>query len=148
MAPNTPKTGYEQYRKVQTQTGSRADLVLMLYQGAIRFMNQALAKLDTNDIEGIHNTLVRAQDIILELEMTLDIKAGGTMASRLADLYRYCLSLLVDANMKKVSSPVIEAKQIIQELESAWAEALKQSLSQKKRASTKTEVGILPPVGT
>ena len=57
------------------------------------------------------------------------------MASSLADLYRYCLGLLVDANMKKVSSPVIEAKQIIQELESAWAQALKENLSQKKRAS-------------
>ena len=127
MAQSSIKSGHEQYRKVQAQTGSRADLVLMLYQGSIRFMNRALAKLDANDIEATHNALLRAQDIILELQATLDLEIGGQMASSLADLYRYCVELLIDANLKKVAVPIIEAKRLIQELESAWEDALKQN---------------------
>lgn len=125
MVQSSIKSGHEQYRKIQAQTGSRADLVLMLYQGSIRFMNRALAKLDANDIEGTHNALIRAQDIISELQSTLDLEIGGQMASHLSELYKYCVGLLIDGNMQKQAAPIIEAKRLIQELEGAWEEALK-----------------------
>ncbi len=127
MAQSYLKSGHEQYRKVQAQTGSRADLVLMLYQGAIRFMNRALAKLDAEDIEGTHNALIRAQQILNELKATLNHAVGGEISSGLDGVYDYCVQRLIDANVSKEADPVLEVKQLIQQIAGAWEEALQQA---------------------
>lgn len=125
MAQPTLKMPFEQYRRVQAETSSGADLVLLLYQGAIRFMNRALAALDANNVEGAHNALVRAQDILRELQVTLNHQAGGELAAGLASIYDYCVQRLIEANIRKAPEPVSEVKRIVQELAAAWEEAMR-----------------------
>lgn len=125
MAQTPLKLPFDQYRRVQTETGSGADLVLLLYQGCVRFLNRAQMAIEGKNVEGAHNALIRAQDILRELQSTLNYDAGGALATSLEGIYGYCLLRLVEANMSKTIEPVIEVKRLIGELASAWEEAMR-----------------------
>ena len=81
------RSGYKQhnqYNQVQIKTANKGKLIVMLYQGAIRFMNRALLLIEKKDMEGKGNSLIRAQDIILELLYSLDqslLDQGDELAS-------------------------------------------------------------------
>ena len=86
------KGAYKQYNQVQIKTANRGKLIVMLYQGAIRFMKKAILHLEQKDMEGKGNALIRAQDIILELIYALDqesLDRGDELASNLQRLYLY-----------------------------------------------------------
>ena len=119
------KSPYDQYRKVQAETGSGADLVLMLYQGAVRFMNRGIAAIERRKIEDAHGALLRAQDIMRELQASLNHEAGGDLANGLFSLYQYCVDRLIEANLRKDAEPVREVRALVQELLSAWEQAMR-----------------------
>jgi flagellar protein FliS len=121
--PNTnDKT--KEYLKTQIQTASREQLVLMLYDGAIRFSDQARDKIVASDFEGAHELLIRAQNIVLELLYALDRKTGGDVAENLASLYTYCYNRLVEANVHHVPEKVNESNSVLKGLREAWAQAI------------------------
>ena len=94
--------GYNQYSQVQIKTANKGKLIVMLYQGAIRFMKKALLLIEKKDMEGKGNCLIRAQDIILELLYALDqkmIDSGDELAFNLQRLYLYSYRRLVQANL-------------------------------------------------
>jgi flagellar protein FliS len=122
MAGKTDKT--REYLKTQVQTASREQLVLMLYDGAIRFSEQAKERLSVADHEGAHGLLIKAQNIILELLYALDRKTGGQVADNLASLYTYCYNRLVEANIHHVPGKVDESNSIMKGLREAWAQAI------------------------
>lgn len=102
---------------------SSEELVLMLYDGAIRFMDQAKEKI--GDAEARHNLLIRAQNVVLELLYALDRKSGGAVAENLAGLYTYTYQRLVEANVMGDAEKITEAREIIAKLREAWASAVK-----------------------
>ncbi len=122
---------WESYQHISLETASPGKLVLMLYEGAIKFLGQALTGFDYEDPlmmnQTIHNNLVRAQDIITELNSTLNIEAGGELAKVLRDLYIYMGNRLWDSNFKKERSGIEEVILRITELKEAWAEMLNQN---------------------
>ena len=125
-----------QYRKTQIDTASPEDLVLMLYDGALRFLGQALDGFAQNDHEQVNNNLVRTQAIIGELLSTLDHERGGDIAKNLARLYLFFLDRLADANVRKDPEPARAVKPLIEELRNTWAEAMKKHLQSNPSQAT------------
>lgn len=122
-------------RTYQTQailTASPGQLVLMLYDGALRFLAQAHAALegDKNDwrrFEVVNRNIQRAQNIVAELKGTLNHEAGGAVAANLEQLYDYHLRRLYEANVKKDVAIVTEVEGLLRELRDAWAQMLRET---------------------
>ncbi|MDF2595235.1 MAG: flagellar protein FliS [Clostridia bacterium] len=114
---------YQQYKENSILTASPGELTLMLYNGAIKFCNQAEEAIEKKDVEASHMYIVRTQDIIDELELTLDIKYP--ISQEMAKLYDFIRTLLVDANIKKDAAKVKEARELIKEFRDVWQEVIK-----------------------
>ena len=116
---------YEAYAQQATTTASPAQLVLMLYDGALARIEAARDALDRSsaDLETAHEALTRAQRIVRELQVTLDHERGGDVAKNLAGLYGYALDQLVDANVRKTVAPLDEAAATIRPLRDAWEQS-------------------------
>jgi flagellar protein FliS len=119
--------GYAQYRMVTTQTGGPGDLLLQLYQAAIRNLGQARTAIENGDVADAHHHLVRAQEIIGELKRTLDHERGGEIAERLAALYLYMHQRLIFANVHKDIEPVDEIRGLLRQLLAAWQVAVRET---------------------
>ncbi|MHC4915849.1 MAG: flagellar export chaperone FliS [Planctomycetota bacterium] len=114
----------KEYLRTQIQTASREQLVLMLYDGAIRFSDQARDRIAGKDFEGAHRLLIRAQNIVLELLYALDRKTGGEVADNLASLYTYCYNRLVEANVHHLPEKIDESNSVLKGLRDAWVQAM------------------------
>ena len=113
---------YQQYRATKVSTASPVDLVVMLYQGVVRFTRAGIEATERGDVQAAHKGFVRAQDIIAELVSTLDHDRGGEVAKQLLALYDYAFRRLVEANCKKDVVPAREVIQIFRDLGMAWQE--------------------------
>jgi flagellar protein FliS len=117
-----PLNPYQKYRATKVETAGQVDLVVMLYQGAVRFTRVAIDALERNDLKAAHTNLVRAQDIVVELLGSLNRDAGGQIAGQLASVYDYCFRRLVAANVQKDAAPAREVVGILRDLGTAWQE--------------------------
>lgn len=112
--------GINKYAKVQIMTSDRVRIIIMLYEGAIRFNRNAVAAIEKGNIEERCNYINRTMDIIHELVNSLDIEKGGEIALNLAKLYEYSLSQLVQANLKNDASCIDIVTKILAELKQGW----------------------------
>ena len=119
----------QSYRQISLETAPPGELVLMLYDGAIRFLNQAKAGFESDDPlernQAVHNNVLKAQDILNELSVTLDLDLGGQLAETLRDLYLYMVNRLQESNVKKELAGIEEVLERVSELRDAWAQMLK-----------------------
>ena len=119
------------YKAQSVQTASPGKLVLMLFDGYLRFTSAAKNAWKEGDIikknEGINNNLIRAQNIVTELQSSLDMSVPGDLPGTLYRLYDYVLTNLQQANLSKDIQKVEEADKVIAELREAWAEMLTQN---------------------
>ena len=128
-----PLNPYQQYRATKVETAGSVDLVVMLYQGAVRFIRLGIEAMERDDPKTAHTNLVRAQDIVVELLGSLNREAGGEIATQLASVYDYCFRRLVTANVKKDPDPAREVIGILRDLGTAWQEiALQQRQAQSQ----------------
>lgn len=111
---------YQTYRQTQTHTAPPAELVVMLYRGAVRFVSAAAAALESGDRVVAHNNLVRAQAIIAELSGSLNMDRGGEIAQNLLLIYDYLNRRLVESNVQKAADPAREVETLLRELLPAW----------------------------
>jgi flagellar protein FliS len=109
------------YRQGTVQVASRAQLVVMLYDGARRFLRQAAVAMRANQVELAHNTLRRAELIIGHLDATLD-HDQGEVAERLDGLYMFCLHHLGSARFDQDASKLDVVSELLGELRDAWAQ--------------------------
>jgi flagellar secretion chaperone FliS len=116
MLPNP----YQQYRATKVQTAGSVDLVVMLYQGAVKFIRLGIEALERDDSTTAHTNLVRAQDIVVELHGSLNHEDGGQVSRQLASVYDYCFRRLVQANIKKDTDAAREVVGIMRDLGMAW----------------------------
>ncbi|PKM88338.1 MAG: flagellar export chaperone FliS [Firmicutes bacterium HGW-Firmicutes-12] len=112
---------YQQYRQQQVNTASQEKLLLMLFDGAIRFCRIAVKAIEEKQEEMAHTNLIKAQDIIEELISSLNF--DYEIAQRLYSLYDYLYIRLVEANMNKDAAIIDEALRFLTELRETWAEA-------------------------
>jgi len=112
--------GPNPYLKTKIMTASPEELRLMLYDGAVKFCRQARAAIEAGQIEEMHNNLVRAQKIVLELSTSLRHDVDPELCERLSALYNYIYRLTVDANTKREVKPVDEAIQLLSYERETW----------------------------
>jgi len=119
-----PANPWKSYRQIATQTAPPGQLVLMLFDGALRSLDCALLGFDIADIgernAAIHNNLRRAVDIIRELNSSLDLEAGGQLADTLRGLYGYFERRLTESNLKKSRKGIDEVLPMLRQLRDAW----------------------------
>ncbi|WP_172200924.1 flagellar export chaperone FliS [Saccharibacillus qingshengii] len=113
---------YEKYRQSAVQT-SPAQLLIMTYDGAIRFVKTALEGLGSGDNEKANLFFGKAQTIIAELTTTLD--RSYEVSESLSALYEYMNHLLIESNIKKIKEPAEEALGYLRDLKETWIEASK-----------------------
>ncbi len=133
---SNPYTQNTAYRKTQIETASPETLILMLYDGALRFMGQAEIAFEEKNIEQISNLLLRVQAIFAELMTALDKEKGGEIAVNLERLYVFFLEKLGEANVKKDVKPMLEIKPLVQNLRNTWEQAMQKH---------QTSVQVVPP---
>jgi flagellar secretion chaperone FliS len=108
------------YRQGAILAATRGELVVMLYDGARRFLRQAAIAMRAGQIERGHNTLRRAEMIIGHLDATLDLEQGE-VAEHLHALYMFCLRHLNTARMEQDADKLEEVSGLLGELRGAWA---------------------------
>ena len=113
---------YAQYRQNSIETASPAHIVVMLYDGAIRFLTQALAAMAAKKYEQQSRFICNAQSIIAHLHDTLDTEIGSAFAASLTGIYTALLRSLTVANVQNKPGPVEEAIEILRDLRETWAE--------------------------
>lgn len=112
--------GLQAYQKNKYETASPHRLILMLYEGAIRYMANAKKQIEVSDIEGTNTSIIKSQDIIYELIACLNFDEGKEIAENLSSLYYYVIDLTVKANIEKDVSHLDEAISIIKEIKESW----------------------------
>ena len=117
------RQGYAAYANNKISTASPADLVLMLYEGAIKFCNIAIVAIEQNDVEKAHNNIVKVQRIIEEFQITLDYKYAT--AKDFNEVYTYLLMRLRDANMKKDIEILEEVLKHLRTMRDTWKEVMR-----------------------
>lgn len=134
MNPLLAGNPYAQYQQAQVDTASPERLLLMLYEGAIRFLNAGRKGIVERKYEVAHQNIVKAQDIITEFMATLNMQDGGEFAQNLFDLYEYLNNRLTLANTQKNAAIVDEVLGFVKELHEAWVVAAK-NVSAERKAS-------------
>ena len=112
------------YLQTQVGTTGRGEIIVMLYDGALRFLAQAREKMEARDMAGKGMLISRALDIINELDSSLNMEAGGELAQNLHNLYFLCNTRLLQANLKLDTARLDSVVEILTGLRSAFAEIL------------------------
>lgn len=112
----------QEYQKGAVNGASPVQLVVMLYDGALRFMEAGKHAMAAKDLEKQNHNLQRAQKIVMELMTCLDMEKGGEIAKNLLALYTYALDQLVQANVNDEPAGIERSIKIFSELRESWAE--------------------------
>ncbi len=112
--------GVEAYQNAAVTTQSKGRLLVLLYDGAIKFMRLAIKELEKNNYEAKGRYINRAQDIINELDAVLDVDAGGEIATNLRKLYCFMNNRLSEANIKRDPQIIHEVITLMDELNQSW----------------------------
>jgi len=115
-----PNKGLNAYRTTEVTSRTPLELVVMLYDGAIRFLGVATDAIGRGDIPARRDAVSRALAIIAELQSTLDLARGGAVAEELDQLYTYITRRIMDASMKQDAAPLDEARKLLTTLRDAW----------------------------
>ena len=110
------------YKKASVNTLDQNKLIIMLYDGAIKNASFAVEHMKSEEIEKVHDCLIKTKNIVTELMATLNMDNGGDIAKNLQSLYSYMFSQLIEANMEKKPEPVIVVIDLLKELRAAWVQ--------------------------
>jgi len=108
------------YKDTTVTTQSKGRLIVLLYEGAIKFMKLAVQELEAGNYQVKGQYINRAQDIINELNAVLDRDAGGEVADNLCKLYCFMSNRLSEANIKRNPQMIREVISIMEELNQGW----------------------------
>lgn len=118
MVSLTP--GYQAYQRNKYETASPHRLIVLLYEGAIRFANEANKCIAEENIEKKHIYISKFQDVVYELMASLNLKEGKEIAQNLHALYTYIIDLSIKSNASMDASYLKDAISILSELKEAW----------------------------
>lgn len=136
--------GAQHYLRTKVLTATPEQLQLMLYDGALRFGQQARAALDAQRYEESYTLIVRVQKIVLELISTLKHDVAPDLCSKLAGLYNFVYRRLVDANVSHEVKALDEALEILRYQRETWA-MLMQELQKKKAGAAAQQLDVPEP---
>ena len=137
------KNPYNQYKLTEINTANQGKLIVMLYDGAIKFLNIALNNMDIKTYDVVNTNILKAQDIITELLLSLNMKEGGEISSNLFNLYLYFKKRLLEANIQKSSEIVQEVLNHLTLLRESWNKiSAKETPADSTNASKKGSFSI------
>lgn len=113
----------KQYKATQIKTASQGQLILMMYDGAIKFLKIAKSGFPNKKYDVVNNNIIKSQDIITELMLALRLEAGD-IAKNLYSLYEYMNRRLIEANIKKNESICDEILKMLEELRDVWKQVI------------------------
>jgi flagellar protein FliS len=107
------------YRETQIKTASQGKLVVILYDGLLRSLDLALENLPKKKYDVVNTNIIRAQDIIAELSMALNMNAGE-ISKKLLSIYSFLNMKLIEGNVQKASEPICFVRDMVYELRESW----------------------------
>ncbi len=116
-----------EYLKREIEGKSNIEIVVMLYEAGIKFMNRAINYIQEKNIEKTHYNITKAQNIVNELSNMLDMNQGGEISKNLFNLYGFIQERLMTGNIKKDPAMIKEAIEIFSSLKEAWVEIARQA---------------------
>ena len=117
------------YKETSVTTSSETQLIVMLYEGAIRFLREATDAIEKNNINAKANACDRALAIVQHLHLSLDMERGQEISAELERLYSFIISKIVDGSSQLSAKKLDEAIKVLDILRTAWTE-----LAQKEQA--------------
>ncbi|MDR2864206.1 MAG: flagellar export chaperone FliS [Spirochaetaceae bacterium] len=132
------------YRQTKIKTAGQGQLVIMLYDGAVKNLDFAIEllalsadkKRDPGGIEKISKAVIKAQEIVTELMVSLDFERGGEIAKNLFALYTWFNKELLEANISRDGKRISAVRTMIGDLRGAWTEIIAKTASEDKKAPT------------
>lgn len=121
----------KQYKKNQVETATPEEVLILLYNGAIQYLNKAKIGIEQKDNEIVNKNIMACEKIILEFMNTLDMENGGELAANLHRLYDYFYRTLVSANLNKDMAKLDEILRHLKNLRETWQKAIAIAQSQK-----------------
>ncbi len=132
MAPRNP---YAVYQNNRILSASPEELTLMLYDGSVKFCKIAIDAMKNRDVQTAHKNIIKIENIILELQMTLNRKY--TISKDLDEMYQLIHDKLVHANMRQDLEVLEQCQELLEELRNTWKEAMLMARKEKAAAANK-----------
>ncbi len=120
---NKNNNPYSSYDENKIMTASSEDLTLMLYEGGVKFCNQAIIAVEKKDIMTAHMKILKCQDVVRELQITVNRK--HPQADEIYNLYEYMHRRLIEANIRKDVEILQEVTDMMKEFRDLWKESVK-----------------------
>jgi flagellar protein FliS len=128
-----------EYLKREIEGKTNLEIVVMMYDAGLKFMNRAVEFIEEKNIEKTHYNIVKAQNIVNELLTMLDMEKGGEISENLNKLYLFISDRLTTANIKKEPKPLKEAIEIFAGLRESWLELAKKEKNELAGNTEKNE---------
>lgn len=123
--------GANQYKQMAVKTASRGQILIMLYEAAIRNLKQACLCIDKKDIAGKGTHIGKTHDIVNELTNSLNFDVGGDVARNLERLYSFCTEHLLKANLDRsqdgAKQNLLAVQKVLETLLDGWKVAVQQA---------------------
>lgn len=138
--PLQPLAGRGAQAYIQTQVSSRSplELVVLLYEGLIRFTGEARSAIERRDLVAKRTAMSRALSVLSELQSTLNMSEGGELAESLDNLYTYINGRLLDGSMQNNVEPLDETLKLAATLRDAWSEIASREIVEGSSAGPAT----------
>ena len=114
------KNPFDQYKETEVITANQGKLIVMLYDGAIKFLNLAIENMEPKTYDEVNTNILKAADIITELLLSLNMKEGGEVSNNLFNLYMYFKKRLLEANIEKDPEIIKQVVLHLKDLRQAW----------------------------
>jgi flagellar protein FliS len=131
------KNAYQKYKTTSVQSASREKILLMLYEGAIKFTKLAIKAAEEKKIADRGMNIGRAFDIVMELNNTLDHKVGGQIASQLEQLYMFMMEQYTKGNITGDPEPLRANLKLLNTLYDGWLQAIEKQKKETEEADKK-----------
>ena len=122
-------SGYQAYKRVDIETASQGKLIVMLFNGAIQRAEEAKRQLEKQDLQGAHNNLLHAQDIVAEVRGALNMETGQ-IAHNLDRVYEYFQHLLIEANVRKDPGPIHTCIELMTSIRDTWEDVFRRAAAE------------------
>ena len=134
------QTAYQNYKKQEVEGASKGKIVVLLFEGTIKFLRKAIIAIDEKNIQESHNNIIKAENILYELMSTLNMDAGE-VADNLLRLYDFMIWQLIEANKEKDKEKIQSVIELLLPLVDAWKQIVeKDNISVVKAPVDRSEV--------
>lgn len=131
--PNTYANQANQYKKNQLETATPEEILILLYDAAINFLNKSKVSLEQKNMEQFSKDILNCRNILLEFMNTLDMENGGNVAETLYGLYRYYHMVLVKSEISQNVDGIDEVLRHLINLRGTWSKAIEIAKAEKEQ---------------